>query len=218
MMRRFRSLIAAAIAVLMVCGAMIAPAAAQSTVVGHATFAVSDGGRLVGGSFVITDASGTIVRQGTIGEAERAIFFSTFVSGQTYTITVAADGYQAASQTLTATNEIRFNVTLDPLQQTKKTITIGVDKNGPTDWWLAEAPAGSTWTLTDLNSGKVYSGTFSGPIPLSIELSSAVGSGTFLVQINAGPIFLPYEETVTIRGNTGALYFELTPDTSVVPM
>lgn len=218
MMGRIRSLLAAAVTVVFLCGAMMVPASAQATVVGHAEFAASDGGSVVGGSFVVTDASGTIVRQGTIGEAEREIFFSTFVTGETYTITVVAEGYQAASQTLTATDEIRFTITLDPLRQTKKTITIGVDKNGPTNWWLAEAPEGSTWTLTNVNSGKVYSGTFSGPIPQSIELPSAVGSGTFLVQIDAGPTFLPYEETVTIRGNTGALYFGLTPDTSVVPM
>ncbi len=217
MSKVFRMIVVAAIATLTMLAA-IAPASAQSTVVGHAEFAAADGGSVAGGSYVITDSAGTIVRQATIGDGDRAIFFNTFVSGETYTITAVADGYQAASQTLTATDEIRFNLTLDPLKVTKKTVTIGVADNGPSGWFLAEAPEGSTWTLTDLNSGKVYSGTFSGPVPQSIELPSAVGSGTYLVQINAGPTFLPYEDTVTIRGNSGALYFPLEVDTSVVPL
>ncbi len=213
----FRTAIIAVIALLGFAAGM-ATATAQTSVVGHAEFSASDGGSVSGGSFVITDSAGTIVRQGAIGDGEQAIFFSTFVSGETYTMTAVADGYQQVTQTLAATDEIRFTIVFEPLTVTKKTITIGIDKNGPTSWFLTEAPEGSTWTLTDVNSGKVYSGTFSGVLPQAISLDSSVGSGTFLVQIDAGPNFLPYETTVTIRGNSGALYFGLEPNTDYVPM
>jgi hypothetical protein len=219
MSKVFRTAIIAVIA-LFGLGVLAAPASAQfgGTVTGHANFAASDSGSVAGGSFVITDSAGTIVRQGTIGDGERAIFFSTFVSGETYTLTAVADGYQQVSQTLTATDEIRFYVVLEPLKQTKKTVTIGVDKGGASSTFLTEAPVGSTWTLTNVNSGKVYSGTFSGVLPQAISLDSAVGSGTFHVQIDAGPNFLPYETTVTIRGNAGALYFGLEPNMEYVPL
>jgi hypothetical protein len=217
MSRIVRTAVVAVIALLAL-AAVASPAAAQTSVTGHATFAAADGGSVVGGSYVITDASGTILRQGTIGDAEKAIFFGTFVSGETYTLTAVADGYQQVSQTLTATDEIRFGVVLEPLEMTKKTITIGIDKNSSSGWFLAEAPEGSTWTLTEVTTGKVYTGTFSGVLPQAIPLDSAVGSGTYLVQVDAGPTFLPYEATVTMQGNSSALYFGLTPDTSVVPM
>lgn len=207
----------AAIAVLTMVAAM-APASAETVFSVNAHFAAADGGSVVGGSYVVTDAHGTIVRQGTIGDRQQAMFLNTFTSGETYTLTAVAEGYQAASQTLTITpDNARFHVTLEQLKIVKKTITIGVEKGGTSGWYLAEAPEGSTWTLTDVNSGTVYTGSFSGPVPQTIELADAVGSGTYLVQINAGPTFLPYEDTVTIRGNSGALYFVLTPDLSVVP-
>lgn len=218
MSRIFRLAIVTMIAAVTVLATFV-PATAQSTVIGNAEFSTSDGGSVVGGSYVIVDSAGTIVRQGTIGDGEQAIFFGTFVPGETYTITVAVEGYQTATQTLTATTDgIRFDVVVEPLKITKKTITIGIDKNGPSSWFITQAPEGSTWTLTDVSSGTVYSGTFSGSLPQAFELSSAVGSGTYLVQIDAGPNFLPYESMVTIQGNSGALYFALTPDTSVVPM
>jgi hypothetical protein len=217
MSKVFRTAIIAVIALLGL-AALVTPAAAQTTVTGHAEFSSSDGNSVAGGSYVITDSAGTIMRQGTIGDGERAIFFNTFVSGESYTLTAVADGYFQVSQTLTATNEIRFNVVFEPLEQTRKTITIGVDKGGPSSWYLAEAPEGATWTLTNVNSGKVYSGTFSGVLPQAISLDSAVGSGTYLFQIDAGPTFLPYEATVTIQGNSGAIYAGLTPNTDVVPM
>lgn len=218
MSRIFRLAVVAMVALVTVV-ATIAPAASQTAVTGHAAFTASDGGIVAGGSYVIVDSSGTIIRQGMIGDSERAIFFSTFLAGETYTITAGADGYQTATQTLTATSEgLRFNVVLDPLKITKKTITIGLSKNGPSAWYLTEAPEGSTWTLTNIKSGDVYSGTFSGAVPQTITLSDAIGSGTYLVQIDAGPVFLPYEDTVTIQGNTGAFYFPLEVNTAVVPL
>lgn len=218
MSRVVRMIAVAAIAMLTVFGAVM-PASAQWLSTGYADFAAADGGSVVGGSFVITGSDGEIVRQGTIGDAEREVFFGTFATGETYTLTATANGYQAATQTLTfGPDSNRFSVVLQPLEVVKKTITIGVDKNDPTGWFLAEAPEGSTWTLTDIDSGKVYSGTFSGVVPQTIELSEAIGSGTYHVQVEAGPTFLPYEQTVTIRGNSGALYFPLEVNTAVVPI
>lgn len=215
-----RTAIVAVIA-LLAFSAVATPVAAQlgGGVTGRAYFSTTDGASTTGGSFVITAADGSIVRQGTIGDGERAIFFSSFTPGETYTLTAVLEGYQQVTQTAAATGDgLTFNVVFEPQVMMKKTITIGVDKNDPTAWFLAEAPEGSTWTLTEINSGKVYSGTFSGALPQTISLDSAVGSGTYLLQIEAGPTFLHYEATVTMRGNSSAIYAGLTPDTSVVPM
>lgn len=218
MSRFFRLAIVALIAMTSLLSMQVAAQTAMTS--GVAYFTDTSGAAVTSGSFVITDSEGTIVRQGEIGGRGSNLFLGdSFVIGETYTITAVSNGYKGATQTLVAgTPRVEFNVVFEPLEEVKKTITIGVSKTGPSGWFLAEAPEGSTWTLTNVSSGRVYSGTFSGAVPQTITLPSAVGSGTYLVEIDAGPTFLPYEETVMIRGNSTALYFEIVPNTSVVDL
>jgi len=169
------------------------------------------GHSVAGASYVVTDGSGNVVHQGTFGQNGVVTFERHLAEGESYTVTAVLSAYQAATQTLVAgSGDLSFSLVFQPLGNAKKTILIGLGGES-VDGTPLVAPEGSTWTLTETTSGRTYSGTFSGPVPQQIGLPNAVGSGTFSVEVDAGPAFEPYEGTVTIRGNQGSLYVELMP-------